>query len=398
MSREDIMKRLRGPKGTKVRLGVVRNGIKDRLTFNVTRDKIPVKTVDAVYMIRPEVGYIRIGSFGSTTHDEFMEGMKKLARQGMKKLVLDLQKNGGGYLQAAVQVADEFLHRDDMIVYTDGRQAPRMEYKAKGNGTFTDGQIAILVDSYTASAAEIVTGAIQDHDRGIVIGRRTYGKGLVQRPFDMPDGSMIRLTVAHYYTPSGRCIQKSFLRGDNESYEAEILERYNHGENFVADSADFRSGEVFTTVGGRKVYGGGGIMPDVFVPADTTFFSPYYRDLVAKGVVNQYCLGYVDRHRAELLKAYPDEDAFIARFEVTPEMEKELIEAGERDKITYNDEQWQRSRPYVLAVLKGLLTRDLYEEGSYFRAVNPLSPDYREALRVISDDRLYRSILDGTAQ
>lgn len=203
MSREDIMKRLRGPKGTKVRLGVVRNGIKDRLTFNVTRDKIPVKTVDAVYMIRPEVGYIRIGSFGSTTHDEFMEGMKKLARQGMKKLVLDLQENGGGYLQAAVQVADEFLHRDDMIVYTDGRQAPRMEYKAKGNGTFTDGQIAILVDSYTASAAEIVTGAIQDHDRGIVIGRRTYGKGLVQRPFDMPDGSMIRLTVAHYYTPAG---------------------------------------------------------------------------------------------------------------------------------------------------------------------------------------------------
>ena len=210
---------------------------------------------------------------------------------------------------------------------------------------------------------------------------------------------MIRLTTARYYTPSGRSIQKHYDKGHGEEYMLDMLNRYNSGELWSADSIQRPDSLRFETLRThRPVYGGGGIMPDVFVPADTTFFSPYYRDLVAKGVVNQYCLGYVDRHRAELLKAYPDEDAFIARFEVTPEMEKELIEAGERDKITYNDEQWQRSRPYVLAVLKGLLTRDLYEEGSYFRAVNPLSPDYREALRVISDDRLYRSILDGTAQ
>ena len=225
MSKEEIMKRLRGPKGTKVRLGIVRQGIKDLLKFTVVRDKIPVKSVDATYMIRPGIGYIRIGSFGATTHDEFVESLSRLQQQGMEHLILDLQENGGGYLKAAVDIANEFLEKGDLIVYTEGRKVPRTEYKADGKGVFLNGKIVVLVDGYTASAAEIVTGAVQDQDRGIVVGRRTFGKGLVQRPIDLPDGSMIRLTIAHYYTPSGRCIQKPYKKGDNRDYAMDMLNR-----------------------------------------------------------------------------------------------------------------------------------------------------------------------------
>ena len=213
MQKEEIMRRLRGPKGTEVELGVVRRGIADTLHFTIVRDKIPVRSIDATYMLRPKVGYIRIGNFGATTHQEFCESLSELKQQGMQTLVLDLQGNGGGYLQAAVKIAGEFLQKNDLIVYTDGRKARKAEYVAKGGGLFTKGKVYVLVDSYTASAAEIVSGAIQDHDRGIIIGRRTYGKGLVQRPLDLPDGSMIRLTIAHYYTPSGRCIQKPYEKG-----------------------------------------------------------------------------------------------------------------------------------------------------------------------------------------
>ena len=222
MSKEEIMRRLRGPKGTKVILGVVRRGIKDVLTFKVTRDKIPVKTIDAVYMIRPQVGYIRIGSFGMTTYDEFMEGVEKLKKQGMKDLVIDLQENGGGYLVAAVQIANEFLQKNDLIVYTKGRAAERQEFKAEGNGRLLDGKVVVLINEFSASASEIVTGAIQDQDRGLVVGRRSFGKGLVQRPIEFDDGSMLRLTIAHYYTPSGRCIQKPYTKGNQLDYALDL--------------------------------------------------------------------------------------------------------------------------------------------------------------------------------
>ena len=262
MSKEEIMKRLRGPKGTKVKLGVIRQGIKDRLTFTVVRDKIPVKSVDAVYMIRPQIGYIRIGNFGATTHQEFMEGLKILRDQGMQHLILDLQENSGGYLKAAVDIANEFLQRGDLIVYTEGRKVPRTEYKADGGGVMRDGKVVVLVDSYTASAAEIVTGAIQDQDRGIVVGRRTFGKGLVQRPLDMPDGSMIRLTIAHYYTPSGRCIQKPYKKGENRDYAMDVINRLKSGELTNADSIHFADALKYETLRQhRTVYGGGGIMP-----------------------------------------------------------------------------------------------------------------------------------------
>ena len=256
MSREEIMRRLRGPKGTLARLKVLRQGIKDTLLFNVVRDKIPVKSIDATYMIRPTVGYIRIGSFGAMTFREFIEALYKLKSAGMEKLILDLQGNGGGYLQAAADIASEFLNDGDLIVYTEGRTVPRSDYNARGNGSFNDGKVVVLVDEYTASAAEIVTGAIQDHDRGLVVGRRTFGKGLVQRPIDLPDGSMIRLTISHYYTPSGRCIQKPYEKGKQKDYALDVVNRLKHGELTNKDSIHFADSlKYYTLKEKRVVYG-----------------------------------------------------------------------------------------------------------------------------------------------
>mgnify|MGYP000915711116 FL=1 len=285
MSKEDIMKRLRGAKGSKVRLGVVRRGIAGILKFTVVRDKIPVKTLDAAYMIRPHVGYIRIGSFGVTTYNEFMKAVETLKASGMKDLILDLQENGGGYLMAAVQIANEFLHNSDLIVYTQGRKVPRQDYCADGSGRLLDGKVFVLINEYTASAAEIVTGAIQDQDRGTVVGRRSFGKGLVQRPIDLPDGSMIRLTIAHYFTPSGRCIQKPYKKGDAIDYAMDIEKRFEHGELYSADSIHFADSlKYYTLRKHRVVYGGGGIMPDVFVPLDTT----QYEILASDGCTQLY--------------------------------------------------------------------------------------------------------------
>ena len=252
-------------------------------------------------MIRPEVGYIRIGSFGATTYNEFMDALQQLRKQGMRHLMLDLQENGGGYLQAAVDIANEFLQKDDIIVYTEGRRVPRQDYRANGRGQMLDGRVVVLVDEYSASAAEIVSGAIQDHDRGIVVGRRTFGKGLVQRPIDLPDGSMIRLTIAHYYTPSGRCIQKPYTKGGGKDYAMDVVNRLKHGELTNADSIHFADSLKFETLRKhRTVYGGGGIMPDYFVPLDTTRYTKFHRELAAKSVIIQQNLRYVDNHRKQL--------------------------------------------------------------------------------------------------
>ncbi len=385
MSREDIMKRLRGPKNTKVKLGVIRSGIKDRLTFNVTRDKIPVKTIDAVYMIRPEVGYIRIGSFGATTYDESMEGMKKLDGQGMKKLVLDLQENGGGYLQAAVQVANEFLRNNDMIVYTDGRQAPRMEYRAKGNGSFTDGQVVVLVDSYTASAAEIVTGAIQDQDRGTVVGRRTYGKGLVQRPLDLPDGSMIRLTTAHYYTPTGRCIQKPYTKGGGKDYAMDMINRLKSGELTNADSVHFADSlKYYTLREHRTVYGGGGIMPDHFVPLDTTKYTKLHRELAARNIIINANLRYIDTHRKELRNTYKSFADFKERFEIPQDVIDGIMKEGEKQKIKpKDDEELNKTTPYLKLQMKALVARDLWDMTEYFAIINETNDIVLKALEIL---------------
>lgn len=385
MSREDIMRRLRGPKGTKVRLGVVRSGITDTLQFTVTRDKIPVKTVDAVYMIRPEVGYIRIGSFGSTTHTEFMEGMRLLRKKGMKSLILDLQENGGGYLQAAVDVANEFLQSGDMIVYTDGLKTPKSEYRAKGDGSFTKGRVVVLVDSYTASAAEIVTGAIQDHDRGTVVGRRTFGKGLVQRPVSLPDGSMIRLTVSHYYTPAGRCIQKPYTKGGGKDYAMDMMNRLKSGELTSADSIHFADSlKYYTLRDHRTVYGGGGIMPDHFVPLDTTRYTKFHRMLAAKNVILNANLRYIDSHRKDLQKAYKSFNTFNASFEIPQSVIDGILKEGERlDIKPKDDEELATTLPYLRLQLKALVARDLWDMSEYFAVTNESSDIVKKAIEIL---------------
>ena len=385
MSKEEIMKRLRGPKGTKVRLGIVRSGIKDKLLFTVIREKIPVHSIDATYMIRPGIGYIRIGNFGAQTYDEFIESLDKLQAQGMEDLILDLQENGGGYLKAAVDIADEFLQKGDLIVYTDGRRTQRAEYKAHGNGKFADGKVVVLVDGYTASAAEIVTGAIQDQDRGLVVGRRTFGKGLVQRPLDLPDGSMIRLTVAHYYTPSGRCIQKPYTKGGARDYAMDMVNRLKSGELMSADSVHFADSLKYETLREhRTVYGGGGIMPDYFVPLDTTVYTRFHRELAAKSIVIQSNLRYVDNHRKELKARWQDFSDYKENYEVPESLIDEVIAEGEKQKVKPKDDaELQKTLPYLRLQLKALIARDLWDMSEYFSVFNERSEIVQKALEVI---------------
>ena len=376
MSKEDIMKRLRGAKGSKVRLGIVRRGIAGILKFTVVRDKIPVKTLDAAYMIRPHVGYIRIGSFGVTTYNEFMKAVETLKASGMKDLILDLQENGGGYLMAAVQIANEFLHNSDLIVYTQGRKVPRQDYCADGSGRLLDGKVFVLINEYTASAAEIVTGAIQDQDRGTVVGRRSFGKGLVQRPIDLPDGSMIRLTIAHYFTPSGRCIQKPYKKGDAIDYAMDIEKRFEHGELYSADSIHFADSlKYYTLRKHRVVYGGGGIMPDVFVPLDTTQYTKFLRQMAARSYIINANLKYIDVNRKQLKKQFATFNDFNARFEVPQSLIDDVVQAAEKDKIKPKDQQeLQTTLPQLRRQLKALIARDLWDMSEYFQVINETNP------------------------
>ena len=386
MSKEEIMKRLRGPKGTKVVLGVVRSGIKDRLTFTVTRDKIPVKSIDAAYIIRPGIGYIRIGNFGATTHQEFCDALKELQQQGAHDLVLDLQENGGGYLQAAVNIANELLGGNDLIVYTEGRRVPRQDYRADGRGIFREGKIVVLIDEYTASAAEIVTGAVQDQDRGRVVGRRSFGKGLVQRPIDLPDGSMIRLTIAHYYTPAGRCIQKPYEKGKQKDYAMDVVNRLKHGELTNQDSIHFADSLRFETLREhRAVYGGGGIMPDYFVPLDTTRYTAFHRQLAAKSIIIQQNLRYVDNNRKQLKKRYSDFGQFKQQFEVPQSLIDAVVaDAAKQNVKPKDDDELKRTLPMLCLQLKALVARDLWDMSEYYSIINEENDAVKRALEVIT--------------
>ena len=391
-----ILKILRGEKGSKVNLKVKRGGEPELIDFVVVRDDIPIYSIDAAYMANDSTGYIRVSRFAEDTAEEVARAVKKLQAKGMTNLILDLQDNGGGYLGAAVELASQFLAKGDPVVYTKGLHSQPAYFNLDADGNLRDMKVVVMVNQYSASASEILSGALQDNDRALIVGRRTFGKGLVQRPFPFPDGSMIRLTTARYYTPSGRSIQKHYEKGQGEEYMLDMFNRYKSGELWSADSIHLDESLKYETLRNhRPVYGGGGILPDVFVPVDTTFFSPYYRDLNAKGVINQFCLNYVDAHRAELKKSYPDEDAFVNSFEFTPELERQLIAAGEKEGVEFNEEQWQRSSPYIIALIKGLLSRDLYEDSSVFRFLNPLTPEYKEALKLINDGKRYDSLLKG---
>ena len=380
MSTEDVMRRLRGKRGTEVTVKVMRRGVKELLPFTIKRDKIPVYSLDASYMVDKKIGYIRVNRFAATTGKEFADALHRLQKEGMRDLILDLQGNGGGYLNAAIELANQFLGKKELIVYTEGRRNPRAEFDAEGNGDFLNGRLVVLVDEFSASASEIVTGALQDWDRAIVVGRRTFGKGLVQRPIDLPDGSMIRLTVARYYTPSGRCIQKPYE--SIEQYNKDLIDRYNRGEMLSADSIHFPDSLKYKTLKlGRTVYGGGGIMPDYFVPVDTTMYTDYYLALRDKGAIVQMNLKLVDAYREEWLKEYKDFRHFNKNFEVTSAMLEELRKLGETLGAKYDENQI--ALPLIKAQMKALIARDLWDMSEYFQVINLMNNSMLKAVELL---------------
>lgn len=380
MSQESIMKRLRGPKGTKVVLGINRRGVDELIHFTVTRDKIPVNTVDAGYMIRPGIGYIKISSFGATTVQEFEEKLSDLRRQGAQSLILDLQGNGGGLLMAAVGIANEFLNRDQMVVYTEGRRSPRSAYMADGRGRFRDGKVVVLVDEYSASASEIVSGAVQDWDRATIVGRRSFGKGLVQRPIEFHDGSLIRLTVAKYYTPVGRCIQKPY--GKDVDYGDDILERLNHGELTNRDSIHFPDSLKYSTmIERRTVYGGGGIMPDIFVPLDTTRTNQYCRKVTAKNVVLNTSMQYTERNRRMLQRRYRTFADYNRGFEVGNDVLKLFQDKARDAKVDFDEEQYNESLPIFKTQLKASIARLIWGMNAYYQVIQELDETILRAVK-----------------
>lgn len=390
----DIMKRLRGPKGTKVNIKVKRGSNAELLEFRITRDDIPLNSIDAVYMADGKTGYIRLSRFAATSYKEFKDAITKLKKQGMQQLILDLTDNGGGYMQIAAQIANEMLNRGNLIVYTQGRKSPRQNLNADGSGTFRTQKVVVMINQFSASASEILSGAVQDWDRGVVVGRRSFGKGLVQREFLLPDSSSFRLTIARYYTPSGRNIQKPYVKGDREDYDKDIIDRYNHGELQSADSIHFADSLKHTTLRlHRTVYGGGGIMPDVFVPLDTTQYTDYHRRLVAKGIIPQFALRYVDKNRADLKAQYPDAQKFIKEFTVTDEMLNNLVNAGKAEKVDFDKSQFAKSKEMLRTFVKAAIANDLFSTGAYFQIVNEQNDIYKEALSIINDDARYRKII-----
>lgn len=393
MVNSEVLKKLRGPKGTRVKLKIKRGD--NLIDFNLVRDDIPIYSVDATYMVDAATGYIRVSRFAESTPEEVHKAIVKLKKRGMKNLIIDLTDNGGGYLGAAYGMASQFLKTGDIVVSTRGRAMPERIFRVEEHINNDDIEnLVVMVNQYSASASEIFAGAIQDYDRGVIVGRRTFGKGLVQTPIPFPDGSMMRLTTARYYVPSGRLIQKEYQKGHSEEYEMDLLTRYKSGELFSADSIRLdKSKEYRTLRNGRPVYGGGGIMPDIFVPVDTTMYSDYYRDLLAKGTINTYAVKYVEKHRKELLKNYRDEDSYYTHFNIDQDIIDGLTDMAREEGIKDNPEQLERSLPIIKGVLKGLIARDTYEDGNYMRAVNHLDPIFVEAMRIINDKKQYDKLL-----
>lgn len=391
-STKEIQRRLRGPKGTNVKITVRRES--DLIDFNIIRDKIPVYSVDASYMTTHEVGYIKISRFAQTTTAEVESAMNQLAAQGMRHLIIDLQGNGGGYLESAVQLASLFLEKGDLVVYTQGRNDNSRKHLANRGYPF-NGRLCVLIDEESASSSEIFTGAIQDYDRGVIIGRRSFGKGLVQRPIELPSGAMIRLTIAHYYTPSGRCIQKPFTKGDSDDYHKDLLNRYKNGEFTSADSIHLTDSLKYKTVGNRTVYGGGGIMPDVFVPMDTTKMTKSHRNLMAKGTINHWTLAYFRTHQKELHRKYTKFESFDKDFNITDDDLKSLYEAGRKDSATLDDTELLESASLIKMQLKALIANDLFEQGAYSRIMNRRIKAFSEAVDIISDEERYNKYLEA---
>jgi carboxyl-terminal processing protease len=381
-----VLKQLRGDKGTKVTVGIMRRGLAEIMDFTITRDKIPLFSVDASYMASPEIGYIRINRFADETVNEFRVALKKLKENGMKSLVLDLSGNGGGYLNRAIELADEFLSDRKLVVYTEGRTNSRQESYSTSAGGFEQGKLVILIDETSASASEIVSGAVQDWDRGLIIGRRSFGKGLVQKPYSLPDGSAVRLTVARYYTPSGRSIQKPYIPGEEEDYDLDFSNRYKHGEYFSADSIRFDDSLKFYTNNKRVVFGGGGIMPDIFVPLDTSMNSKYYTDLLRKGIFNEFTLTFADNNRNSILKQYPDIATYRKNFFVDDNLLEKFIAAGEKADIERDSAGLAVSDKLIRTQLKALIARNLWNIDAYYQVINDINSFYKKAVEAIQDN------------
>jgi carboxyl-terminal processing protease len=394
VTNEWVMDHLRGKKGSTVDVAIHRNGRKDLLDFTITRDKIPLNSIDATFMAAPEIGYIRLNRFSKTSIDEFTASVNELKSKGMDKLILDLRGNSGGYLNIAVDLADEFLPTGKMIVYTEGLHSPKQDFYATSAGNFEKGKLVVIIDEASASASEIVSGAIQDWDRGMVIGRRSFGKGLVQRPFNLPDGSVIRLTTARYYTPTGRCIQRPYDQGTEEYYK-DFGKRFEHGEYVSADSIKFPDSLKYETPRGRVVYGGGGIMPDLFIPWDSTMFSDYYVELRRKNVLNTFSLQYVDEYRQKLTGQYPAFDAFNNEFKVTPEIISDFKNLAEKEGIKFDEKGWQASELLILTQLKALIARNLWDINSFYEVMSDIDEEYHKAIDLLKDDQAFRKFNVG---
>jgi carboxyl-terminal processing protease len=386
ITNNDVMKKLRGDKGTKVKVSIFRRGVSELIEYEITRDQIPLFTVDASYVIAPDIGYIKISRFADQTVEEFDQALAQLKQKGINSLILDLQSNGGGYLRSAVGLADEFIGEGKKTVYTRGRASAPEDYYSTSAGGWEKGKVAVLIDESSASASEIVSGAIQDWDRGLIIGRRSFGKGLVQKHYPLPDGSALRLTVAHYYTPSGRCIQKPYELGEEEEYDLDYSNRLKNGELFHEDSIHFSDTTSYYTGARRIVKGGGGIMPDVFVPLDTSLNSQYYSDLLRKGVINDFSLTYTDNNRAKLKAAYPDIKSFKAGFNLDEKLMKDFLAAAEKAEVKKDEAGFRTSEKLIRYHVKALIARNLWNSSAYFEVINDLNHALNKAVQSMQDD------------
>ena len=391
---EYVQKHLRGKKGTKVTVSVKRGNDPELIDFEITRDKIPLNSINAAYMLDKHVGYIKLDRFAQESTQEFKDAFTKLQAQGMESLIFDLRGNTGGYLNTAIELVDQFLDENKLIVFTEGIHSPRQEWKSKAAGLYTKGKLVVLIDEGSASASEILSGAIQDHDRGVVIGRRSFGKGLVQRPFNLPDGAQIRLTTSRYHTPSGRCIQRPYEKGV-EDYAKEMTKRLEHGEYYHADSIHFPDSLKYKTDGGRTVYGGGGIMPDLFIPVDTAYNSKLYTNLVRKGALSRFTTDYSLKHREEMRKQYPDFEQFNKDFVVSQDLVDGLKAAAEEAKVKWDDEQFKHSEKFILLQMKALIARNVWETQEYYRVMASEDAGVQKALEILGDEKAYKKFLKG---
>ncbi len=391
---EYVQKHLRGKKGTKVTVSVKRGNEKELIDFEITRDKIPLNSINAAYMLDNHVGYIKLDRFAQESVAEFKDAFTKLQSQGMESLIFDLRGNTGGYLNTAIELVDQFITEDKLIVFTEGIHSPRQEWRSTKSGLYTIGKLVVLIDEGSASASEILSGAIQDHDRGVVIGRRSFGKGLVQRPFNLPDGAQIRLTTSRYHTPSGRFIQRPYEKGA-EDYAKEMEKRLKHGEYYHADSIHFPDSLKYKTDGSRTVYGGGGIMPDIFIPVDTAYNSKLYTNLVRKGALNRFTTDFGLKHRDEIKAQYVDFEHFNKSFSIGSDLVNGLKKAAEEAKVEWNEEQFKHSEKFILLQMKALIARNVWETQQYYQVMSTVDPGIQKAMEVLGNEREYKRILKG---